>query len=56
MGSKDTISVDIRTWNQCNVEHWQNDVKVVGDYNLNYGRVENIGQAVFKRYKRWDHQ
>ena len=56
MESKDNIRVDIGTWSQCNVEYWQNDVKVVGDYNVNNGKVENIGQAVFKRYKRWDHQ
>ena len=56
MESRNIVSFDIGTWSQYNIEYSQEDIKVVGDYNLNNGNVENIGQAVFKRYKRWDHQ
>ena len=54
--SRNTCSVDIRTWSRYDIEYSQNDIKIVGDYSLNNGKVENIGQAVFKGYKRWDHQ
>ena len=56
MESRNTRSIEIRTWSQYSIEYSQEDIKVVGDYNLNNGKVENIGQAVFKRYKRWNYQ
>ena len=56
MESKNIVNVEIGTWSQYEIEYSQTDIKVVGDYNLKNGKVENIGQAVFKRYKRWDHQ
>ena len=56
MESRSIVSFDIGTWSQYNIEYSQNSIKVVGNYNLNNGNVENIGQAVFKRCKRWDRQ
>ena len=56
MGSRDTIIVDIGTWNQYNIEYSQNDIKVVGDYNLENGEVDKVGQTDFKGYRQWDHQ
>ena len=56
MESKNIVSFNIGIWSRFNIEYSQEDIKVVGDYNLNNGNVENIGQAVFKRYERWDHQ
>ena len=56
MESRNTRSIDIGTWRQYSIEYSQNDIKVVGDYNLNNGKIENIGKAVFNGYKRWDQQ
>ena len=37
-----------------NFEYSDCKVDVVGNYNLKNGRVENVDNATFKSYKRWD--